>query len=88
MSRNSHLLPESLIQFFICLLHVFSMVWLDKKGEYNISHAEGTTRSVDTGSREGALSSVLLHTKISLDWIATGSETNNEINQNILLVIK
>ena len=57
---------------FYLPIAVSSMVWLDKKGEYHISHAEGTTRHAE-GVKRGSTSSVLLHTKISLEKIPTGS---------------
>ena len=54
------------------------MIWLDKKGGYRISHAEGATTYAEGGKR-ACTSSVLLHQKISLEKIPTESGSKRYI---------
>lgn len=64
---------------FYLPIALFCMIWLDKKREYNISHVQGTTSCLCLAqSKRESDSSISLHKKVSLDWIATDSETNKK----------
>ena len=62
---------------FYLPIALFSMIWLDKKREYSITHVQGTTSCLTQSKRESD-SSISLHKKVSLEWIATDSETNKK----------
>ena len=72
-------IARDLDSIFYLPIAVSSMIWLDKKGGYRISHAEGATTYAEGGKR-ACTSSVLLHQKISLEKIPTESGSKKIYN--------